>query len=414
MTPSFLSVEQAQVEVLGGTEALRSEAVAIARCSGRVLAHDVLATWDLPQADVSVMDGFAVQASALHSGCELPVVGESAAGHPFAATVPPGAAVRISTGALVPAGTDAVVPREDATFADGMLHVDLARYGHVAPGRWVRSRGCDQAQGTPILTAGIRLGATDLAAAAAVGCTELRVHRRPRVTLLSTGDELIRLGETPRPGQVVSTNALMLATLLTEAGAEVDDRGIISDDPEHLRAALEDASESDLWVTSGGISVGEHDHTASVLAALGCTFAFHGVAMKPGKPLAFARRGSIFAFALPGNPASSFVAFWLFLRPLLRRLAGARGAVSPPLLRPTLRAAAEGAGARAHYVRGRLHPDGTATPLQEQRSGSLSSMVDVDALLIVPPRVPELPAGATIDALVLDPWWNERRNASSP
>lgn len=404
------SVELAVRAVLLHAQPLASETVPLAAAFGRVAAHDVVATSDLPQGDVSTMDGYALRSADLRAPDPVfTVVGESAAGHRSTVPLLPGHAIRISTGAWLPADADLVVPQEDTTRDGSQIRVDLAKFGPVRPGRWVRHRGSDVQAGAVVVRGGVCLGPTDLACIAAAGHVSAVVHRRPRVALLSTGDELVPIGQTPQPGQIVNTNALMLQLLLEQAGADVVSLGIARDDAEAIRRRLESAPPCDVWVTSGGVSVGDHDHMPAVLHELGWTFDFHGVALRPGKPTAFARRGQQFAFGLPGNPASSFVAFWLFLRPLLRRLAALGGNPEAPRIPVRLRTPVEGAGRRAHYVRAQLHDDGTATALPTQVSGDLTSMVDVDALLVVPPGVDQVPAGTVVDAIVVEPWWRERR-----
>lgn len=410
-SPSALpSVELAVRSVLMHAQPLASETVPLAAAIGRVAAHDIVAATDLPLGDVSTMDGYALRSvDLLVPEPAFTIVGESAAGHRAMAPLHPGQAIRISTGAWMPPGADIVVPQEDTTRDGPRLRVDAARFGPVRPGRWVRPRASDVRAGAVVVRGGVCLGATDLACIAAAGHVSVVVHRRPRVALLSTGDELVPVGQTPEPGQVVNTNALMLQLLLEQAGAEVHSLGIVRDDPDAIRRRLEAAPPCDVWLSTGGVSVGDHDHVARVLRDLGWTFEFHGVAMRPGKPTAFARRDGQLALGLPGNPASSFVAFWLFLRPLLRRMAAMGGNPEAPRIPVRLRTPAEGAGQRAHYVRAQLHDDGTATPLSTQVSGDLTSMVDIDALLVIPPGADQVGAGAVVDAIVVEPWWRERR-----
>lgn len=410
---SLLSVDDALRTVLNSARPLSTERLPLVEAHGRVLAHDIAAAWDLPMADVSVMDGYAVRSADLgeHSP-RLTIAGESAAGHRATSPLAPGQAVRISTGAWLPEHADTVVPQEDVRRTGNIIEVDRARFGAIEPGRWVRFRGSDVPIGHRVLSAGVRLSATDLASAAAAGSTTLTVHRRPRVGLLSSGDELVPVGHAPVGGQVVNTNGLMLGILMREAGADVFELGIVGDTPAKIRDALAHAPDIDVLVSSGGVSVGDHDHIVPVLEELGWTFDIRGVAMRPGKPLAFARKGDAFALALPGNPASSMVGFWLFLRPLLRRLSAVAGDPLVPRAEVRLRAPISGAGPRAHFVRAQLHDDGTATPLAQQASGHLSSMIDVDALLEVPPNVPGIAAGECAKAWIIEPWWTERRPRS--
>ncbi|MCR9160425.1 MAG: gephyrin-like molybdotransferase Glp [Nannocystaceae bacterium] len=376
---------------------------------GTVLAQDVRSHWDFPSADVSVMDGFAARtADLLDPRTRLRRVGESAAGHPMHLALAPGTAARISTGAVLPAGADVVIPQEDVEASDDEVIVDLEAFGDVTPGRWVRKRGCEVRNDDVVLPAGRRLSAADLAVAASTGNTRVRVHARPRVAIVSTGDELVPRGSVPPPGAVVSSNDLLLAAAVQQVGGVPVDFGIAPDEPEGLRATLERALDCDIVVTTGGISVGDHDLVARTFAALGVHWAVHGILLRPGKPLAFggARRdGSMrHVFGLPGNPASTWVTFCLFVAPAIRRHLGVRGAVLPPTRRVELRDAAAGAGRRAHLVRVVLHDDGTASTLASQTSGDVRSMGGADALVEVPPGAGELPPGTITDAFILNPW----------
>lgn len=408
---ALLSWTDALQRVLAAAEPLPTESIdTTAAACGRVLAVSLLAPWDLPQAPVSTMDGYAVRADDLRTSVVLAIAGESAAGHPARGVLPAGHAMRISTGAVLPEGADTVVPQEDTTCDDATLTVDLQRFGEIRAGRWVRARGSDFAKDEVVLASGQCLGPGDVALAAATGHETLVVHRRPVVAIVSTGDELVPLGTRPGPGQIVSSNALMLAAQIEAAGGVAIDHGIARDDPDALRAVLAEALRADVVVTSGGVSVGEHDHVARTFAELGCTFDFHGIAVRPGKPLAFGSTGSTLVFGLPGNPASSLTTFALFVRPALRRLLGVRGDVRPATIDVTLRNAAAGAGKRTHFVRARLHPDGTATIIRTQIAGDLRSIRDFDAFVEVPAGVHEIPAGERARALLFDPWWIERRS----
>ncbi len=376
------------------------------RAMGLVLADDVRAGWDFPSADVSIMDGFAARAADLTGGPRptLRRVGESAAGHPMDLELPAGAAARISTGAVLPAGADLVIPQEDTVANAERVEVDLDAYGEVVPGRWVRRRGSEVEAGDVVLQSGRRLTPADLAVAASTGNRSVSAHPRPRVAVVSTGDELVPRGQVPPPGKVVSSNDLLVSAAIIEAGGIPVDCGIAPDDPQQLRATLERALHCDLVVTTGGISVGDHDLVAATFEALGVTWAFHGIALRPGKPLAFGTRDDTHVLALPGNPASAWVTFCLFVGPAIRRRLGVRGPLTPPQVTVRLRNAARGAGHRAHLVRAYLHGDGTASTLQSQVSGDVRSMGGADALIEVPPNTDELPAETTASAFVLSPW----------
>ncbi len=375
------------------------------RTLGTVLAEDVLAHWDMPSANVSVMDGYAARsADLIGTRPVLRRVGESAAGHPLDAALEAGETARISTGAVLPSGADLVIPQEDVLASAAGVAVDLAAYGEVCPGRWVRPRGGEVREGDVVLEAGRRLGAADLAVAASTGNTSVRVHARPRVAIVSTGDELVPRGTVPPPGKIVSSNDLLLAAAVVQAGGIPIDCGIAPDDPDGLRAALAAAMRHDFVVTSGGISVGDHDLVASTFAQLGIEWAVHGILLRPGKPLAFGSGQGTHVFGLPGNPASSWVTFSLFVAPAIRRHLGVRGDLLPPTATVELRNPAPGAGRRAHLVRAALHDDGTATALGSQTSGDVRSMSGADALLEVPAGMAELPAGTSTRAFLLNPW----------
>ena len=376
---------------------------------GIVLAEDVRSHWDFPSADVSVMDGFAARTSDLvGERPRLARVGESAAGHPMDVALAPGTAARISTGAVLPAEADVVIPQEDVTASDTEVIVDLGAFGDVTPGRWVRKRGSEVQENEVVLQAGRRLSAADLAVAASTGTTRVHAHPRPRVAIVSTGDELVPRGTVPRPGTVVSSNDLLLAAAVQHVGGIPVDHGIAPDEPDGLRAALDRALDCDIVVTTGGISVGDHDLVARTFESLGIAWAVHGILLRPGKPLAFGsgtREGiARHVFGLPGNPASAWVTFSLFVAPAIRRHMGVRGDLLPSTQPVELRNAARGAGRRAHLVRAFLHGDGTATTLKSQTSGDVRSMGGADALVEVPPGAGELPAGTVTDAFILNPW----------
>ncbi len=379
---------------------------------GQVLADSVAAHWDLPAADVSMMDGYAARTLDLQTPSpRLRRVDESAAGHPMLRALGPGQTARISTGAVLPEGADIVVPQEDVTVDGDQVVIDLPAFGDVRPHRWVRVRGCDVRAGQEVLPAGLRLQPGELAMAASTGNATVSVHRRPRVAIVSTGDELVRRGQTPRPGQVISSNDLMLHAAVSHAGGVAIDHGIAPDDPAGLEQVLRGALEADVVLTSGGISVGDHDLVAATFERLGVRFQFHGVALRPGKPTAFGHRGSTVVFGLPGNPASAWVTFSLFCAPALRRLLGVRDDVRPWSRPITLRNEARGAGRRTHFLRARLHADDTATVLSTQTSGNLRSLCGVDALVEVPAGIAVLESGSVAAAYPTNPWWIPSRSS---
>jgi molybdopterin molybdotransferase len=230
--------------------------------------------------------------------------------------------------------------------------------------------------------------------------------------LVSSGDELVPIGHTPEVGHIVGTNGMMMGAQVEAAGGVAHQHGFVEDRPDTLRAALARTLQlADVVVTTGGASVGDHDLVLDAWRALGVSFDFHGVALRPGKPTGYGRRGTKHVFCLPGNPASTLVTFELLVRPALRRLLGIRGDVRRPRVTVTLRTPARASGRRTHFVRARLHRDGSATVLDTQTSGNLRSIVDFDALVVVPAAGPDLEAGQAAEAIPIEPWWTERRSS---
>ena len=396
----MLSVAEARGRILDRVRPLDAEEVPLGEALGRFLAGAVVAGRALPPFDNSAMDGFAVRAADLPG--ELPVVGAIAAGAPPDAVLPAGTAIRIMTGAPLPAGADAVVMREEAD--DRGQRVGFA--APAVPGQHVRRAGEDIAPGAPVLAAGHRLGPGELAVLASLGQAAVRVGRRPRLTILSTGDELCPLGRAPRPGQIISSNEHALTAQAREAGAEVLAAALVPDDRAAIEAALIAALDCDVLVTSGGVSVGDHDHVRGAMEAVGIAIDFWKVAMRPGKPVTFGvAGGGTLCFGLPGNPVSSLVSFELFVRPTLLALAGAgERDRERPRAEVVLADPIRKSPGRAHYLRASLTRRGDtleATPHGKQGSGMLSSLIGVDALVEVAAELGDLPAGARCPALLL-------------
>jgi molybdopterin molybdotransferase len=383
---------------------LPAETVPIAEAAGRVLAGELRSTVDYPLDTNSAMDGFAVTAGP--AGRTLRVIDESRAGSPAALGVDPSTAIRIATGGVLPAGAEAVVRLERASpTGDG--HVTL--HEAVAPGWNVRRAGEDITAGQPVLPAGTRLGGLELAVAIGAGHGELACRRRPRVALLGTGDELRDPGTSLGPGQIHDSNTVVLAALARDAGATVTGHTRVADDPAAARRALETAfAEADVVIVTGGVSVGPHDHVKPALRDLGAEETFWGVAIRPGRPTWFGRRGDTLVFGLPGNPVSAIVAFVLLVRPLLAALEGAadpgrggRGGRGPVRARLTDPLASH--PDRTDAVRVRLRPtaaeDGglEAEPTAPQGSHLVTSLVGADGLALVPAGQGDLAAGTPVD-----------------
>lgn len=390
-------MDEALSRLLTGIKELEAERVPLEAALDRVLREELRAAAPLPPHDYSAMDGYAVDTRSLPGAppFELPVAGESRTGR-VAPRLAAGSACRIFTGAMLPEGADAVVMQEDVTVEHGVARL-VAR---PAPGDHVRRAGEDLASGAVALEAGARLGPYQLGLAAALDRGELLVSRRPRVTVLCTGDELRPPGSPARAGSIPESNGIALAALARRASAEVTRGDTVPDDRDEASRRITAALDaSDVLVTVGGVSVGDHDVVRPALEAAGVTLDFYKVAIKPGKPLTFGRRGATVVLGLPGNPVSAQVTFALFGLPLLRALTSEQ-----PVLR-TPRAVRLGAAIRQKpgrqgYYAARVAGD-VATPLAAQSSGSTTSLARADALVILPADSDGLPAGAPASALFL-------------
>ena len=389
MTPP-LPLAEAQRRLLALAHPLGTEALTTEACLGRYLGTDLSARRTQPAADLSAMDGYAMREAL---GGPWRIVGESAAGRPFAGELAPGEAVRISTGALLPAGAGAVLLQEEA-IRDGD-ELSMAPGGEASP-RHIRRRGFDFAEGDIVLGAGRRIGPAQLALAlsAGHGASRLEVGRLPRVALIDSGDELVTGSRDWQDHQLPASNGAMIAAMVASLAASVERLGPVPDRMEALAQALARAESADVVVTTGGASVGDHDLVRPALEAWGATIDFWRVAMKPGKPLLVARRGEAFVLGLPGNPVSSYVTGFLFLLPLLRRLAGATEALPHPLPARTAVALPAG-GNRLEFVRARL-AGGVVTPLDQQDSSGVRALAAADVLIERPIDAPAVAAGGEV------------------
>ncbi|HSH47005.1 MAG TPA: gephyrin-like molybdotransferase Glp [Halomonas sp.] len=382
------SVETALKALRSGVEPLASERLPLEAAAGRILAADVVAGMNVPPFDASAMDGYAVHHS--DAGAWLPVSQRIAAGN-SAQPLRAGSCARLFTGSPIPEGADCVVMQERVETAVKSGAEQALMPAALSAGDNVRRRGQDVAAGSPLLPGGTRLNAAALGMLAAQGIAEVEVRHRPRVALLSTGDELIEPGEPLLPGQIYNSNCPMLRELLTGFGAEVTVTGSLPDSHDATREQLRQAAElADVIVTTGGVSVGEEDHVKTVIETLGRLDLWR-LALRPGKPLALGRiaraDGSLCRVAgLPGNPVSSFVGAWLFLRPLLGALLGSPQMAALPEW-PVISTFATHTGPRRHYMRVRLtpSPEGlSAQAFASQDSGVLSSCFAADALAVIP------------------------------
>lgn len=380
---TLLRVEEAQQRVLAEVTAGAIEEVALDDVLGRILREAITATHDAPASDNSAMDGYAVRASDIaRAPVVLPVTGDIPAGHPSATPLAPDTAMRIMTGAFVPEGADTVVQVE---LTDGGLErVTIEKA--LAVGANIRRRGEDMRAGDLLLREGARIGPAEIAILAGASKKSVRVSQRPTVAILSTGDELIEIGDTPAPGRIINTNAHLLAALVREAGAIPRVLGIVRDNREDTIAAFRSAIESDVVISSGGVSVGAYDFVKEALEALGAETKFWRVAMRPGKPVVLSKLRERLIFGLPGNPVSCFVSFHIFVAPALRKAMAQESNLFPPLVRAKLTAPLRAVPDRRLYARVHVEArDGAfvATPLRSQSSGALTSMRSANGLAVI-------------------------------
>jgi molybdopterin molybdotransferase len=395
---SLLPVDEAVARLLSGVTSLPAEEVPLAEAHGRVLAADVAARLTQPPFPASAMDGYAVRAAEAKAGARLKVVGMSRAGERFSGALRAGDAVRIFTGAPVPAGADAVLIQENAKREGDVVEV----VEPVTEGRHIRPAGLDFHEGDVGLHTGARLGPHAISLAASMGYAALPVRRRPRVAILANGDELVPPGTKPGPDQIVSSNGIGLAALVMELGGEPVDLGIAPDKRDAIAAFVDRAADADILVTTGGASVGEHDLVQDALKDRGLELDFWRIAMRPGKPLMVGRLGAMHVLGLPGNPVSTFVCAHLFLTPLVRAMLGR--STAPHLATAKLLSPMPQNDSRQDYVRTRLTETANgleATPFDVQDSSMLSTLAAADALIVRPIGAPAAPAGTPVPVLLL-------------
>jgi molybdopterin molybdotransferase len=393
MSP-LLDVDEARARLLAGVTRLEPEVIPLAGARNRILATDIVALHTQPPFDAAAMDGYAIRWADLPGPWQ--VIGTSAAGHGWAGSLAPGNAVRIFTGAPLPTGADTIVVQEDIT-REG----DTARLSGEGPprsGAHIRAAGQDFAAMAVVGKAGDLLTPARIGLLASAGRIQAAVIRRPRVTIITTGDELVPPGTIPGPSQIISSNSLMLTVLFEATGATVSDPGIIPDRPEALAAALA-AADADLIVTIGGASVGDHDLVVPVLRQLGATIDFWKIAMRPGKPMLAGQLGATRVIGLPGNPVSAYVCALLFVLPWLARCTGRPEAL--PMARLPLARPIPANGTRRDHLRARL-ANGAAAPFTVQDSALLERLAAAQILIVRLPGAPPAKAGDIVDCILLD------------
>lgn len=399
---ALMSVAEALHRVLADAHPLPAESVPLEQALGRVLAGDLAAQRTQPPAAVSAMDGYAVRGEDVATTpATLTVIGEVSAGHPFEGTVGPAQTARIFTGGMMPDGADTVVIQEIAT-RDG----DKVTFAKpTAKGRNVRAQGIDFTQGQVLLRQGQRLNDRDLMLAAAMNHASVPVHRRPKVAVIGTGDELVMPGTAPAPGEIVYSNGYALTALACNEGAEARDFGIARDRLDDIRTTIAKARTwgADILVTTGGASVGEHDLVQQALKAEGLDLSFWRVALRPGRPMMHGRLGALQVLGLPGNPVSSYVCAFLFLVPLIRRLTG-RSTVEHVPEQAKLGRDLPANDERADYLRAILtvgHDGPVATPVPVQDSSLMAPLAAAGCLVIREPHAPPAQAGMSCSILKL-------------
>jgi molybdopterin molybdotransferase len=398
----MISVSEARARILAGLAPTPAEIIPLMEGAGRVSAAPVIARLSHPPADVSPPDGYAVRSEDAAPGARLELIGAAPAGHLFSGRVGAGEAVRLFTGSVVPEGADSILIQENATVSGGVVTVSEP----TAPGRHIRPLGQDFRAGETLVPAGQRLNPRSIGLAAAGGHAWLTVHRRPRIVILSTGDEIVLPGEPLPPGGVVSSNGPALAALVRVAGGEPVMLPTAADDIAAIAAAADAARGAEMLLTTGGASVGDHDLVQAALAERGMVLDFWRIAMRPGKPLIHGRLGEVPMLGLPGNPVSALVCAILFLLPAIAKLSGLPGdaAAGEPV---RLGASLPANDIREDYVRASLltQVDGlwVAEPYAKQDSGMISRLAAADALIIRPPFAPACDVGEMVLAIRLAP-----------
>lgn len=386
------------------TEGMSTERAELSAATGRVLAAAVRADHEMPPFARSTRDGYACRAAELATHAALPVAGSTRAGDAPGGPLPPGCAWEMMTGAAVPAGADAVVMLEHVEASGGEIRVQAGRT--LAAGENVVTAGAEARAGDEVVSAGTRLHAAHIAAAAACGYATVEVFARPRVAIVTTGDELVPVAATPGPGQIRNSNGSMLAALVEQYGGEAWILPTAQDNAASLEAALREALRAEMLLISGGVSAGKFDLVEPALLALGAQFHFTGVRIQPGKPLVFGElpkggSGAAPLFGLPGNPISSAATFLLFAAPVLARLSGS-SALLPQFAYARLTRSLKGKPGLTRFVPARRGGDGTAvTPVGTQGSGDLAAFARADCFVVTPEGTERLEADEMVRILLL-------------
>ena len=395
----MISIEAAQRTILAYIAPLETEKVSVFQGLNRVTPEDHIAPWDIPPADNSAMDGYAFCSQSAQGGKRLRVTGFLPAGEARSAPVPPGEAIKIMTGAPLPPGCDTVVPIEDVKLDGEWLEIGP----DVASGAHIRQRGEDIQCGKVVIAAGSLLRPQETGMLSAMGTTSVAVHRKARIAILSTGDELLEPGSTPAPGKIINSNSYTLAAQVLEAGGDPVLLGIAQDTLEGTCEKIKAGMNADFLVITGGVSVGDRDYVKLAIEKLGGSVTFWKVDMKPGKPLAFAVLEGKPVFALPGNPVAAMVSFELFVRPSILKAMGHRR-----LFRPTVKALMQepvaNEGARPHLMRGIVSRHGDSYHVSttgNQSSGRLSSLIQGNGLIRLAPHASLVP-GDAVEVMLLD------------
>ena len=399
---ALMPVAEAKDRILKDAKPLPRENVPLHHCAGRVLAAGVKAKRDQPPFPASAMDGYAVRFADVQTvPARLKIIGVAPAGHGFGGTVKAGQAVRIFTGAPVPKGADTVVIQENTEAVDGHVAVTVAAQRE---GQHIRRKGLDFAKGQELLRRGTLLGAREIGLAAAMNRPDLPVTKRPKVAIFTTGDELVAPGTTPRADQIVSSNSFALSAFVRRYGGEPVDLGIIPDNLKAISRAIRKASGAEVLLTTGGASVGDHDLVQSALKAEGIALDFWKIALRPGKPLMFARNVKQRILGLPGNPVSALVCARIFLKPLLSALLGLPAA--DDVVKARLGSDLPANDLRQDYLRATVARGGDgsyeATPFKVQDSSMQRALTEAQGLIVRPPFAPAARAGDLVDLLPLD------------